>query len=143
MGLKIKRMACIAVAFDASFMLTVTAYSATLADGDIYNPRVMGKYTNNVNDGYIWAKEGNVTIYTYQDTNYNCYVTASYSAYTLGGGSDGFFVIFPYAAKVDINGNVLINDPRIQDYVASGRVTVPLFGSVSISSFQSSLTYVK
>ncbi len=143
MGLKIKRMFCIACAFVASFLLTVTAYSETLADGDIYNSRVMGKYTNSINDGYIWAKEGNIVIYTYKDTkDYNCYVTASYNVYTLGA-SEGLFVVFPIAAKVDANGNVLMNDPRIQDYIASGRVVVPVFGSVTIYSNQSSLIYVK
>lgn len=140
MGLKIIRMAAIACAFATSFLLTVTAYSATLSGSDIPNPTYLGKYTNNVNDGYIWAKDGNVVIYTYQDDEHDCYVTGSRSVYTIGV-VEGFYVIFPYAAKVDVNGNVLMNDPRIQDYIASGRVTVK--SGVKISSDQSSLTYVK
>lgn len=142
MGFKIKRMACIAGAFAASFMLTVTAYSATLADGDVINSWYFGKYTNDSDDGYIWAKEGNVVIYTYKDDKYDCYVTGSRSTYQLKNGNKGFYVKFPTAARVDENGNTIMSDPTIQDYTASGDVKNEFF-SIKIASEQSSLTYTK
>ena len=139
---KIKRMVCIACAFVTSFLLTVTAYSATLADGDVINSKFLGKYTNNSDDGYIWAKEGNIVIYTYKDDARDCYVTGSLSTYQLKNGNRGFYAHFPNVARVDENENVVMDNPTIENYSASGDVKNGFF-NVKIASDQSSLTYVK
>lgn len=136
-------MMCIACAFVASFLLTVTAYSETLADGDVVNSKFLGKYTNDSDDGYIWAKEGNyLMIYTYKDDTRGCYVTGTLSTYQLKNGNMGFYAYFPTVARVDKDGNVVTSDPTIGGYTASGDVK-NLFFSVKIASDQSSLTYVK
>lgn len=146
MGLKIKRMVCIACAFITSFLLTVTAYSAVLGEGDITNPNYLGKYTNENIPGYIWAKDGNLVIYAYEDDNYKCFVTGSVGSYVLKSGLRGFEAVFPNAARVQLNGDLAAGNIPLIDYRALGDVSEEAFlgyiTKVKIASFQSSLVYV-
>lgn len=143
---KIKRMVCIACAFVTSFLLTVTAYSAALGEGDIANPNYLGKYTNEYIPGYIWAKDGNLVLYAYEDDNYQCFVTGSVGSYVLKNGRSGFEAIFPTAARVQLNGNPAVGNITLIDYRATGDVSEEVFlgyiTKVKIASKQSSLVYV-
>lgn len=144
----IMKVVSIGLAFITSFLLTVTVYAAVASEGDSTNGNYLGKYINDSTIGYIWAKEGNLTIFTYKDNNKNCYVTGTVSSYIIKPGTLGFRADIPIAARVTSTGDTVMSNPRLDNYTASGDVTIDygFFGTikhVNITSREGSLKYVK
>lgn len=143
---RIKSMLSISFAFVTSFLLTVTAFSMTASAEAVINRNYLGKYTNDIYPGYIWATESDLSLFAYEDLNYMCFFTGSVGSYQLKLGGSGLYAFFPSVSRVTKNGEPASGTQTIFDYTVSGDVSVELniFGiikNVKIASHQSTVVY--
>lgn len=145
---KAKQLFCMACAFVASFLVTVTAFAAV----DISNDNFYGtyEYPNNSShsienhDGeYVWLR-------IYRDDNYYGYFSGiSYNFKISNSPPDEFYAECELVTQVNPStGRPYSPLVRIDSYIATGDVSTEHypFGflkSITIKSKQSSRTYVK
>ncbi|MDE6733472.1 MAG: hypothetical protein K2J77_11430 [Oscillospiraceae bacterium] len=144
---KAKQLFCMACAFVASFLVTVTAFATV----DLSNDNYIGTYNCESNsNSCIIVYDDYVRVRTYKDNEYNTYYTGvSYNYIISNSSSDNFYADFASVAEVNgSNGRPYYPQIYRQNYIATGDVRHELnvFGqvkSVIIRSKQSEYKYVK
>lgn len=145
---KIKKAVCLALVFITTFVLTVTAF----AEFQVENENFIGRYecVGNNRIGYILANEGAETfdLHVYEDDNYHCFMSGSSDDGKISNSPyNHFYAYYKKVKRVQRDGSPAVGTQTVEDYEATGKVSVKLglfkiIKKVTISSGESLLDYV-
>lgn len=128
-----------AIAFVASFVMTVTAYAAIDVDYSIYGGRYRSSDTSV--GGYISISKNSINLVVYRDDKEDCYVGGSTTdGYILSPSSKPFYALFDKVNILNTDGTGA--GGSIPDYEASGSLFKKGMKN-GIKSLQSDLKYIQ